>query len=87
MARLSTDNQEQNQEQVRSPVAAPEDDAGEFDELCLRQSPPLWLWVGIARRSRQVFVLALGDRTDETLARAWAQAPPYCRGRPVYTDH
>ena len=59
----------------------------EFDELCLRQSPPLWLWVGIARRTRQVLALALGDRTDETLARAWAHVPADYRGKPVYTDH
>ena len=59
----------------------------EFDELCLRQSPPLWLWVGVSRLTRQVLGLALGDRTDETLARAWEQVPPEYRGKPVYTDH
>jgi len=59
----------------------------EFDELCLRQSPPLWLWVGVSRQTRQVLGCALGDRTDETLARAWAQVPTQYQGRPVYTDH
>jgi len=72
-------------------VAAPEGDVNkdviEFDELCLRQSPPLWLWVGVSRQTRQVLALALGDRADETLARAWAQVPAEYRGRPVYTDH
>jgi len=68
-------------------VAAPEGDAVEFDELCLRQSPPLWLWVSVSRHTRQVLGLALGDRSDETLARAWAQVPPDYRGKPVYTDH
>ena len=77
------------------PVAAPEGDVSEdvieFDELCLRQSPPLWLWVGVSRLTRQVLGLALGlvlgERTDQTLARAWAQVPPDYRSRPVYTDH
>lgn len=59
----------------------------EFDELCLRQSPPLWLWVGVSRQTRQVLGLALGDRTDETLAQAWAQVPPEYQSKPVYTDH
>lgn len=66
----------------------------EFDELCLRQSPPLclrqspplWLWVGVSRRTRRVLGCALGDRTDETLAAAWAQVPPEYRAWPVYTD-
>lgn len=59
----------------------------EFDELCLRQSPPLWLWVGVSRQTRQVLGVALGDRSDETLAQAWAQVPPDYQGQPVYTDH
>ncbi len=63
----------------------PKDDVIEFDELCLRQSPPLW--VGVCRRTRQVLGLALGDRTDATLARAWAQVPPRFQSRPVFTDH
>ena len=72
-------------------VAAPEGDVVEFDvefdELCLRQSPPLWLWLGVSRLTRRVLGLSLGERTDETLARAWAQVPDDYRGRPVYTDH
>jgi IS1 family transposase len=68
-------------------MAAPEGDVIEFDELCLRQSPPLWLWLGVSRLTRQVLGLALGERTDETLAEAWAQVPADYQSRPVYTDH
>ncbi len=68
-------------------MVAPEGDVIEFDELCLRQSPPLWLWLGVSRLTRQVLGCALGERTDETLARAWAQVPPDYQARPVYTDH
>ena len=42
--------------------------------------------MGVARRTRQVLGLALGDRTDEALARAWAQVPLEYREKPVYTD-
>ena len=41
---------------------------------------------GISRQTRPVLGLALGDRTDETLARAWAQVPPDYWDKPVYTD-
>ena len=46
----------------------------------------LWLWVGVSRLTRRVLGTALGDRADETLARAWAQVPEDYRGQPVYTD-
>jgi len=68
-------------------VVASEGDVIEFDELCLRQSPPLWLWVGVSRQTRRVLALALGERNDQTLARAWAQVPADYQSRPVYTDH
>ena len=74
-------------EQPTPPVAAPEGDVIEFDELCLRQSPPLWLWVGVSRQTHQVLAVALGDRTDGTLARAWAQVPTGYQSRLVSTDH
>jgi len=70
-----------------APLTAPEGDGVEFDELCLRQSPALWLWVGVSRLTRQVLGLSLGERTDEALAQAWAQVPEDYRGRMVYTDH
>ena len=68
-------------------MAAPTGDVIEFDELYLHQSPPLWLWVGVARQTLQVLGWALGDRADATLSRARAQVPPQYRGQPVYTDH
>lgn len=68
-------------------MTIPEGDVIEFDEVCLRQSPPPWLWVSVSRQTRQVLGLALGKRKDETLARAWAQVPAEYQGGPVYTDH
>ena len=47
--------------------------------------------MGVSRQTQQVLGVALGDRSDETLAQAWAQAwaqvPPDYQGQPVYTDH
>ncbi len=59
----------------------------EFDELCLRQTPSLWLWVGISRKSRQVLSFVLGERTDEAFGQAWAKVPPDYQSRPVFTDY
>ncbi len=43
--------------------------------------------MGVFRKTRQVLALALGERTDQTFARAWAQVPADYQSRPVYTDH
>ena len=43
--------------------------------------------MGVSRQTRQVLGVALGDRSDETLAQAWAQVPPDYQGQSVYTDH
>jgi len=85
--RLPPADQERAGESGGASLPASEGDLIEFDELCLRQSPPLWLWVGGCWRTRQVLGLARGDRSDATLSRAWAQVPPEYRGKPVYTDH
>jgi len=68
-------------------VAAPQDEVVEMDEICLRQSPPLWLWIGVSRRVGQVLGFALGDRTDEMLALVWSDVPADYRDKPVRTDH
>jgi IS1 family transposase len=68
-------------------VPAPEGDVIEMDEVCLRQSPALWLWVAASRLTRQVLGFVLGDRSDAMLEAAWGDVPPEYRGRPVCTDH
>lgn len=59
----------------------------ELDELCLRQSPALWVWVAVSRLTRQVLGFVFGDRTDAMLALAWSDLAPEYRDKPVYTDH
>lgn len=58
-----------------------------MDELCLRQSPALWMWIAVSRRTRQVLGFALGDHTDPMLELAWSDVPADYRDKPIYTDH
>jgi IS1 family transposase len=68
-------------------VPAPEEDTIEMDEICVRFSPPLWLWIGVSRLVGQVLGFALGDRTDDMLALCWSDVPEDYRDKPVRTDH
>jgi IS1 family transposase len=70
-----------------APVAAPEEDVIEMDEICVRQSPPLWLWIAVSRLVGQVLGFALGDRTDAILTLCWSDVPADYRDKPVRTDH
>jgi IS1 family transposase len=74
----------QRRELARLP--APADDAIELDELCLRQTPALWMWLVVSRLTRQVLGFALGDHTDGLLEAAWSVVPDAYRDKPVCTD-
>jgi IS1 family transposase len=68
-------------------VAAPADDVIEMDELCIRPSPSLWLWIAISRQVGQILGFVFGDRTDAMLALVWSDVPPDYRDKPVCTDY
>ena len=57
-----------------------------MDELCVRKSPSLWLWVAVSRKLRQVLGFALGYRDKETLALCWSDVPQDYQDKPVVTD-
>ncbi len=57
-----------------------------MDELCVRRSPSLWLWVAVSRHVGQVLGFAFGRRDRDTLALCWEDVPPDYRGKPVVTD-
>jgi IS1 family transposase len=57
-----------------------------MDELCVRFSPSLWLWVAASRRVGQVLGFAFGRRDKETLALCWSDVPAYYQDKPVVTD-
>ena len=42
----------------------PEEDTIEYDELCIKFSPGLWLWLAISRKLRTVLGFVLQNRTD-----------------------
>ena len=57
-----------------------------MDELCVRQSPSLWLWVAVSRQVGQVLGFAFGPRDQETLALCWQDVSADYRDKPVVTD-
>jgi len=65
---------------------APEGDVIEIDEICLRKSPSLWLWVAISREVGQVLGFAVGDRSDAELAWLWRDVKESYQSVPVCTD-
>jgi IS1 family transposase len=67
-------------------VVAPSDDVIEMDEICLRQSSSLWLWIAISRKVRQVLGFVLGNRSDAMLPCLWSDVPIDYRDKPVATD-
>ncbi len=62
-------------------------DTIEIDEICVRVTPSLWLWIAVSRLVGQVLGFSLGDRSDEMLALCWSDVPKSYRDKPVRTDH
>jgi IS1 family transposase len=67
-------------------VPAPADDVIEIDEVCIRVTPSLWLWVAVSRLVGQVLGFVIGNRTDAMLALCWSDVPQDYRDKPVCTD-
>jgi IS1 family transposase len=57
-----------------------------MDELCVRFTPSLWLWVAASRKVRQVLGFAFGQRDRGTLALCWSDVPQDYQDKPVVTD-
>ena len=47
----------------------PSEEVVEYDEICVRKSPGLWLWLAIARKTRMVLGFILADRSDASFLR------------------
>ena len=67
-------------------MPAPEEDTIEFDELCIRVTPSLWLWIAVSRLVKHVLGFAIGGRTEAMLELAWSDVPEDYRDKPVATD-
>ncbi len=61
-------------------MSVPEGNVIEVNEICVRRSPPLWLWIAISRKVGHVIGLDLGDRSDEGVASLWRDVPLDYRG-------
>jgi len=57
-----------------------------MDELCVRLSPSLWLWIAASRLTHQVLGFAFGQRDQDTLALCWSDVPQDYPDKPVVTD-
>ncbi len=57
----------------------PEGEVVEYDEICVRKSPSLWLWLAISRETRAVLGFVLSDRSDAAFERLRSEevAPAY----------
>ncbi len=58
----------------------------EMDELCVRLTPSLWLWVAASREVGQVLGFAFGRGDRHTLALCWSDVPTDYKDKPVVTD-
>jgi len=79
-------NAERILKQPLATVAAPPDDVIEMDEICLRQSSSLWLWIALSRKVHQVLGFVVGNRSDAMLPVLWTDVPQDYRDKPVATD-
>jgi IS1 family transposase len=57
-----------------------------MDELCVRVTPSLWLWIAASRKVGQVLGFAFGQRDRDTLALCWSDVPADYQHKPVVTD-
>lgn len=57
-----------------------------MDELCVRMTPSLWLWVAASRKVGQVLGFAFGQRDRATLALCWSDVPADYQDKPIVTD-
>ena len=57
-----------------------------MDELCVRLTPSLWLWVAASREVGQVLGFAFGRRDRHALALCWSDVPTDYKDKPVVTD-
>jgi insertion element IS1 protein InsB len=61
----------------------------ELDELWSfvgRKADKRWIWVALARHTRQVLAYAIGDRGERTCRRLWGRIPESYKGGCCYSD-
>jgi IS1 family transposase len=61
----------------------------ELDELWSfvgKKAQKRWVWIALARHSRQVLAYAIGDRSEQTCLRLWQRIPQEYKGGYCYSD-
>ena len=59
----------------------------EYDEICVRKSPSLWLWLAISRQTRVVLGFVLADRSEAAFDRLRnEEVPPAYWELPSFSD-
>jgi IS1 family transposase len=69
--------------------ASPEARALELDELwsfVLQKGHQVWIWIALARHTRQVVASVIGDRSEATCQQLWQAIPDSYRTGHCYTD-
>jgi len=64
-------------------------DVLELDELwsfVLNKGQKRWLWIALCRRTRQVVVFTIGDRSEKTCRRLWIKLPADYKPSQSYSD-
>ncbi len=70
-------------------LPAQPDDVLEYDEAWSFVQAKInkrWLWTVMCRRTRQIIVFVIGDRSEATCRRLWTKVPPAYRGCISYSD-
>jgi IS1 family transposase len=57
-----------------------------MDELRVRLSPSLWLWMAASRKVGQVLGFAFRQRNRDTQALCWSDVPPDYQAKPIVTN-
>jgi len=70
-------------------LPAEEGDVLELDELWSfvgSKKNPVWIWVALCRRTRQVVAWTWGERDQITCEEVWAKVPPSYKSAFCYSD-
>ena len=51
-----------------------------------RKADKRWIWIALARHTRQVVAYFVGDRSERTCRRLWERIPESYKGRSCYSD-
>jgi len=71
------------------PAPLSEDLVLELDELWSfvgKKADKRWVWIALARHTRQVLAYAIGDRGERTCRRLWQRIPESYKGGSCYSD-